>query len=293
MLNLYEQIGIFIVVLIVMFIVPNLALKLSKRMKIGDTVVHFFDPPKDISILEVGYFYDTRMHFRDVLAWLIDLKKRGVIELQKQGDDVIVLTKNGFKSDLEIENKFWKSLVRENEDVTLKYILLNYNRLLLPLTFDFLKDLREKDYLQKENSWAVLFAIIFGLFIYLVGGNYLVDIPDGLLLLGLGFGGGFVSWVTLNTPKMTAKGKELYKNLLGFADFLTVAEKDREKFRQELETRKIELEDEISGVSNLEFSELIPYMIILNIDKEWYETLIPELKEFVKGEGELISTYKM
>lgn len=291
MLSLYEQIGIFVGVMLMFFMVPTWMLKFSKRLKVGDTVVHFFNPPEDISILEVGYFYDSKMYFSDVLAWLIDLKNRGFIEFHKNEDDVKIVIKDKFESGLDIENNFWTSLIRDKSEISLRYVLENYNRLLLPLTFNFMEDLRGKGYLKKKKNGGVLIGGCVGVVGYFLGASYLNELSNLLLLFGFGLCGGGSAWVIWNIPKMTEKGKLLYKDLMGFQDYLKVAESDREKFRQSLETKKAELEQELKGVSNLEFSDFLPYMIILNVDKLWFETLIPELKDFVKGEGEIVSRY--
>jgi hypothetical protein len=291
MFNLYEQIGILVVFMIGVLILPSLFLKFFRKLQTKGVVVHFFEPPKDISILEVGYFFDSKMHFRDVLAWFIDIKNRGFVSFRKEGKDVKIVVLKEFKSDLEIENEFWKLIIRADSEISLKHVLQNYNTLLLPLTFKFLENLRRKSYLKDKKSGGVLVGTSFGLLSFVLGGLFLSEINLFLLFLGIGVWGGFCTWSTWMSPSMTEKGTELYKKLLGFGDYLKIAEKDREKFKQSLETRKAKLESEISGVSNLEFSQFLPYMMILNVDKGWYETLVPELRDFVKGDGEIVSRY--
>lgn len=291
MFSFYEQIGILVVFMVGVLILPNFFLKVFRRLQVKGSVVHFFEPPKDISILEVGYFFDSKMQFRDVLACFIDLKNRGFISFKKEVNDVKVIVLNDFQSDLEIENEFWSLIMRGESEISLQYVLQNYNTLMLPLTFKFLDNLRQKNYLKDKRSGGIIFGFIFGLFSLIVGGLFLSEINLWIQFFGLGVWGGFCGWATWVSPSMTEKGVELYKKLLGFGDYLKIAERDREKFKQSLETRKAELELEISGVSNLEFSQFLSYMMILNVDKSWYETLVPELKDFVKGEGEIVSRY--
>lgn len=264
------------------FLIPNWYMKLVDRRERSGVVVHFFEPPKDVFVLEMAYLFDKKFHFRDVLAWMVDLKFRGFLKFERDESGKVFAHKvKDLESDQALEMKLWDMYLGGLEErVDLKIVLNEYFDSLLLITFDFWKDLESKNYFVGNKGSDKFWACVIGMFVFIIAA---VLLPKIHILLTFLVGCGLVSfsiWVTLKMPRRTSKGVRVFKELIGFRDYLVIAEKDREKFRQSLETQKLEIDKN----GKVEFSSLLPYMIVLNVDKKWYETLIPELKDYVDGE---------
>lgn len=255
----------------------------------SDTVVVSFDAPKDLSVLEVGYFYDNKLMFKDVLAWLMECVLKGNLVIERDGGLKVKVVKKP-KDVSEIERQVWRSFFGEEDELNLLSLQRSYLQKLVGVIMQFRSDLVEKGYYKKGARGLWLWAFVFMILVDYVVVNLFpeVGVVDWywqiFCLMILPFTGMLIA---LFTPRRTEKGKELYRRLSGFGRYLKVAEKDREKFRQELLLRVEE------RGSMVEFSNLIPYMIVLNVDKKWYETLVPEMQELVNGEDFLgvVSSY--
>lgn len=285
------EIYYFLGSLVLMVLVPTLYLKYRDfRDSKSDTVVISFDAPDDLNVLEVGYFYDNKIMFKDVLGWLMEFVLKGNLEIDKRDGDVKVKVVSKPNDLNEINELVWSSFFRERKEVSMNHMLKNYNVLLLGLTMKFREDLLARGYLKKFNKVWVVVPLVLAFLVYLLAFRYLPGFEefDGIgriIVFGVMPFLGLLLCVT--TPVRTEKGKDLYRRLAVFRDYLKTAEKDREKFRQELLTR-IDEKDR-----RLEFSTLLPYLAVLNVDKKWFETLVPELQEFVDSEDFMgfISTY--
>jgi hypothetical protein len=287
---MHLEIGVLVGVFFLGFLVPNLYLKYRNWLDSRGVLVHFFDPPEDVCVLEMAYLFDKKFHFRDVLGWLVDLKFRGFLSFERnEGGDVIVVKEKELVTGVEFEKYLWDLYLGEmGEGRDLRLVLSSYLNSLLPLTMDFWKDLSGKGYLVLSKGRLSVVAGLVGLICFVIGAFAFSEVHIGIVFAVCFVWVGLMTWIALKTPKRSERGRKVYKEMLGFADYLKVAEKDREKFRQELETRKLELE-----AGDVEFSSLLPYMIVLNVDKRWYETLIPELQGFVDEEDGIggVSSY--
>lgn len=275
----------------VSIIVPTLYLKYRDYKDGKGLVVHSFQAPKDLSVLEVGYFYDNKIMLKDVLAWIVELVLKGNLDLvnDKKGN-LWVNVKKKRKDFTSIENKVWKNFFASEDRVSMDLIVSTYLKRLLSLVLRFRENLADKGYLKDKRKGGWIWALFAGLFIYVLTNSQFPGLSEmswlikAIFLFGFPF---FGTWIIITTPRRTEKGKELFKKLTGFKRYLRTAEKDREKFRQELKTRAS------SKGQKLEFSNLIPYMIVLNVDKKWYETLAPVMQDLVDSEDFLgvISSY--
>lgn len=279
--------------LILMVLLPTIYLKTRDYLDSkSNTVVISFDPPKDLNVLEVGYFFDNKVMFKDVLAWLMQYVLNGNLEIKKIGGDISVGILNKPNDLNEINELIWNKFFRDRTELKMQSLLRGYNTLLFGITMRFRDDLFKRDYLKQISRIWICLPILFAMLVY--GGSeiFVQDMVD------MGVLGRFVVfWVLpfvslllcVTAPIRTEKGKDLYRRLVGFRNFLKTAEKDREKFRQELLTRVDEKD------RRLEFSTLLPYLVVLNVDKKWFETLVPELQEFVRGEDFLgfVNSYSL
>lgn len=286
--------GLLIGIALALFLIPTFYLNFRDWLDSKGLVVHFFDSPKDLSVLEIAYFYDNKPHFKDMLAWVMDLVFRGALNLKRIEGKVYIEKVGALKAKNNLEEKAWDRFFDDfDEPVEVKVFLETYLRTILMMTFDFRKALAKKGYIKDFQKGNLSKAIIIGIIMFVLGFSFLNEVNVLYRFLVLFCWGTFCTWVTLTTPVRTVKGNHLYRKLMGFRRYLKVAEKDREKFKQELLSRKIEYgPEELSG-ENLEFSDLLPYMMVLNVDKKWFETLVPELAEYVDSEDFLgvISSY--
>lgn len=289
-----SQLMILIGIGVLLFLIPVFYLRVRDWFSSRGLVVHFFDSPEDLSVLEIAYFYDNKPHFKDMLAWVMDLVFRNALKLRRIDGKVYIEKVGSLNPKNSLEEKAWDRFFDDFEEpVEVRVFLETYLRTILMMTFDFRKSLAKKGYIKDFQKGNIPKAIIIGIIMFVLGMAVLPEVNILYKFLVLFCWGSFCTWVTLTTPVRTVKGNHLYRKLMGFRRYLKVAEKDREKFRQELLSRKIQYgPEELSGV-DLEFSDLLPYMMVLNVDKKWFETLVPELVEYVDSEDFLgvVSSY--
>lgn len=264
-----------IIWVLVLTLMPVIYLKIRDYRDLKDRVViQLFKPPKDLSVLEVGFFMDNKLLFKDMLAWVIDLHLKQYLTIQRNKNSKLEAVVNDVNTlqFTDLEEQFWQSLFKGKTQVNLNLVLQNYLTNLLPIVMKFYGELVDKGYLKKRSAKTYVLALVVGIVCFLSFGDGF-SLVNLFLYLFLPSGS---IWILLNTPLRTEKGKDLYAKLLGFKRFIEVAEKDRKLFEQNYIKNTKDY--------SIQLIDLMPYLIILNVGREWIQTVDSNFQDLVGKE---------
>jgi uncharacterized membrane protein len=241
-----------------------------KPIMAKDTVVVEYTPPelngRRLKPAEIGTLLDERADTLDVSATIVDLAVKGYLrieELPKEG----LFGKNDYKLEKlkpadhemagyevtlfnalfddgdavemsDLKNKFYTDLAKVKETLYAQVVTAD----------QFFSGSPEKTRTAHYIVAAVIMALGVGAAILLgnIGVGAIVGVPvflAGLLLLG--FAGAM--------PRRTGKGREYFRRSLGFREYMTIAETDRQKFYEE---------------ENI-FEKYLPYAIVYDCVDKW------------------------
>jgi uncharacterized membrane protein len=85
---------------------------------------------------------------------------------------------------------------------------------------------------------------------------YFLHHPSIEVPLGIALAGAIISFIGLHMPRKTERGVEMYKRVLGFKEFIERVEEDR-----------------LKRMDPTELERIIPYAIVLGIEKIWIEKI--------------------
>lgn len=240
-----------------------------------NVIVPYFKLDEDMGPMEIGTLVDERLDMKDVSAGIIDLSLRGylkIVEVEKKGlfskNEVKFVKLKEFENDESLkkhEKDILKGLFKSNRtEATVDdlegsfYIYVGRAR---ESVFTYLtrekyyhanpKDVKSK-YLGIGSVFAfgvLWFAMAFQLFFLLY-----IFLPVGLSAIFFSF---FMA-------KKTDKGMRAYEKILGFKDFIEIAEKDRLEFFQTLKDETKGKDGEIKL-----FEKLLPYAMAVGLGDKW------------------------
>ena len=260
---LSDNFGYFIpiVVFIILFLIWS---KYGKDEKKGPIVVRY-EPPEDLTPAEVGTLIDDRVDNKDITATIIGLADKGYLKIEKQEDKVFLFNKEkiilrklkipGFDLkkhevmvfdgifggveeyiDLKDLKKYFYSTAKRSKDYMYKYItdtkhLYTHNP-------------------QKVRAVLMVIAPFFLFFGIAINQGVHADLFIGNLISGA-----LIFLFAFIMPKKSHLGSQLYREILGFKEFIEKVEKDR-------------LERLAADDPNI-FSKILPYAIAFGLEKKW------------------------
>jgi len=249
-----------------------------RRRKKDKTIVPQYEPPKDISVGELGTLHDNKSDMKEITATLIDLAVRGYIKITqvakkslfKKAEYQFDLLKD--KTGLASHEQTLMDLlfVGENKSINLKDVSkTDAGTKIAAIKTAFVTHLESKGFRAQNRTLASQKGInkVYGAMAVAVsvwGAGYLIAttsrgdssgalIPSAIFALVAIIFGLLVS----TTIHITDTGYEKWAEIEGLLLYLTVAEKDRLAFHDAPE-KTPEL-----------FSSLLPSAIALGVDKEW------------------------
>jgi uncharacterized membrane protein YgcG len=237
-----------------------------------DTVVREYQPPevtrngRRYRPAELGTVLDERADTLDVSATIVDLAVRGYLRitevpktwlfgstdytlerLKERDDELLVyegqlldgLFDDGDKVDMsDLKNEFYTTLKKVKEHLYTQVVSKDG---LFPHNPESVR-----------NIHAIAGVIIIGAGVGAIAalGAYL---GAGIVGVPIVLGGLLVLALSHAMPWRTGKGRELYRRSLGFREYMTVAETDRQRFNEE------------AGL----FQEYLPYAIVFGCVDKW------------------------
>lgn len=234
-------------------------------------VIPIYKIGNDLNAIEIGTLLDERLGTEDITAGIIELAVKGYLKIEEEPKKglfgkktlTFVKLKEADDSLLEFQKKLYEGIFVYGDRVTTKkltgkfYITVDSVR---RQVFDYLVD---QGYYLKNPSHVVGKYIVLGTlatFGAIWGGaffgTFIIPFILGPIALGCFVFGPFMG-------KKTAKGMDAYTRVLGFQEFIMVAEKDRIKFFQQMK-------DEMGEKDVVKtFEEMLPFAMALGMGDEW------------------------
>ncbi len=267
-LEIIKDNWIIILPFITLFAMYYLWLRRGRDPKGRDAIIAQYGPPDSLTPGEVGTIIDERADDKDVSANIINLAVNGYLK--------IIATENkwGFFSakDYYLEKLKEGDILSEFDKKLMEGLFKTGSKVKLSeLKNKFYEDLKEiKDKIYEvvvakgyfpENPNRVrakyigigVLIIILNIFVNM----FLIDFWGFMGLFSFIFSGVIIIIFGFIMPVKTKKGVEAKEYILGFKDYLSVAEKDRINFHNAPEKNPER------------FEKLLPYAMVLGVEKEW------------------------
>ncbi len=228
-----------------------------------ETVVVEFTPPDKLRPAEIGVLMDERADTKDVVATIIDLAGHGfltITEVPKKWifgkvDYTIIKKEKATKELLPYEKKLLDALFKTGQEVTVSSLKTTFYTELQEIKQELYNEVVAKKLFSSDPEKArgkyVLAAIIFVIvgFIITVNGFssefiFFADIGLGILISGI-----VLLIFSQFMPRRTAYGRNLYRQVKGYEEFISRSEKYRQQFFEK---------------KNL-FTEVLPYAIVFGV----------------------------
>ncbi|KKQ27435.1 MAG: hypothetical protein US42_C0009G0025 [Candidatus Magasanikbacteria bacterium GW2011_GWC2_37_14] len=229
------------------------------------TIITQFDVPDNLTPVQVGTLVDHTMQAKDLTAEIVYLAVKGYLKithLEKKG----LFGKNDFilkrlkKSD-DLPNEFDQALLHgllmyaDNEEIKISALKDKFYKDYQLIKKSVYHSLIKKEYYKSSPPTIIISYLVAGFILSALGILFMEHswfVFLAFLLSGLCVGG-----FGLLMPARTVKGTEVKDYLLGFKNYLTVAEKDRLEFHNAPE-------------KNAEtFEKFLPFAIALGVEKVW------------------------
>lgn len=238
------------------------------------SIIPRYEIEENMHPMEVGTLIDEKLDNKDITAGIIELATKGYIK-------VIEIPKKGFFGSKKIKFKKLKEFKNEKS-------LLNFEKKILKGLFGSNKEMVELDNIS-GSFYSTVSSVRQKVFKHLVNEGFYKKNPKTVkgkyygiagvsFFIGAWLGGitqsvliavTFVSIAVSSLvfapfmSKKTKKGMRAYEHVLGFKEFLKVAEKDRIKFFQEYK-------DKLSEKDKMRtFEKLLPYAMAFGMGDKW------------------------
>ena len=244
-------------------------------------IIPQYDPPDNMTPLEVGTLVDFKVDNRDLTATIIDLAVRKYIRII-ENDDKKLLVLNHKSYSLELVNSDWSALKPWEQE--LLGGIFGITGINPRVNVD---DLKNKLEMEVKNVRRTVYASLMdgGYFkadpskyikltvpsIVLVGIVIIIQSPisrQGPIFWGLVAGAVTLGIFFVFMAARTAKGVTANEHIKGLKLYLEVAEKDRIKMLQSPDAPYAARTDAPSQTVEL-FERLLPYAITLQVEKKW------------------------
>ncbi len=243
------------------------------------TIIAQYEPPDNLTPIEIGTIIDEKVDKRDISAEIINLAVKGYIKIKRIKKKTLIFSwgndylfqklkegndfKNDFEKDL-LANLFKDGEDAQDETGVIKEIKLSklknkFYKSSSALQKAIYKNVVKKGYFVKNpnkarGSYAFIGTLFMGFGVYF--GGVLGGIIGVVSFVSTGIL--FIVFARL-MPKRTKQGVITKEKILGLKEYLIVAEKDRIKFHN------------APAKDPKEFEKLLPYAMVLKIEKEWAE----------------------
>ncbi len=203
----------------------------ERHRKKSQTIIPEYEPPKDLSVAEIGHLQDDVSNTREVTAMLVDMAVKGYIKIEQ------TKPKKLFAKAKYALHKLKESAGLSSEEAQL------LNAIFVNAT-DGKVEVDKLDRSKMATTTAAIYS------------------STKKSLKAKGFYGSFKSEPNiiekmLDTGNISDEGAKMWAKIEGFKLYLSVVEKDRLKFSDAPE-KTPEL-----------FSKMLPYAIALGVEKEW------------------------
>jgi len=262
-----DNIG-YIFTVIIFFILLGIWNKWGKDEK-KDVLIVRYEPPKGFTPAEVGTLIDDKVDLKDIVATILDLAERGYIKIIKDVEKKFFISKTKIcferlkDSDRELkphELTVLNGLFQAGSKKVCLEDLKNRFYIYVDSFKEYMyRNLSDKNHLYTVNPetirkgfrYTAYMFVIFGIFWLIINNfNVMTSIGAGSIISGL-----LILLFANIMPQKTHEGSKIYRQILGFKEFIEKVETDRLK-------RFAEKDPQI-------FGKILPYAVALGIEDKW------------------------
>ena len=222
-----------------------------------------FEPPKDITPAEAGLLWDGKLHKKDLVSLIYHWGAKGHLKIRETGEDgnkslTLIQLSPLPENAKPFEHVMFNRLFKHGSEVTVNSLRNHFYKTMQTAHKGL--ELYGKQHhfyvpgTRGFGSCMIVVGIVIGIFALVMFGisfvmkDFSISIPLIFLALGLLFFGYFM-------PKKAPFGAKKYAEILGFREFVYIAELDRLKV----------LVDENPKY----FEQTIAYAIVFGLGKQW------------------------
>jgi uncharacterized membrane protein YgcG len=241
-----------------------------------DTVIVEYQPPeigrrnsRRLRPAEIGTLLDERADTLDVSATIVDLAVRGYLRITEIDKKVWIFGENDYQLErlkhtneelLIYESTLQEGLFEDGDSVLMSELKNEFYTTLATVKKRLYTQVTSKDgfFASNPESVRTVNLVIGGVLTALgVGSIILLGQELGAAIVGvpLAVAGLLMLLLARAMPRRTGAGREMYRRVLGFRQYMTVAETDRQRFNEE---------------TNL-FQEYLPYAMVFGCVDKWAE----------------------
>lgn len=223
-------------------------------------VVHY-DPPEELSPIEVGALVDERLQTSDVVASIVGLAVRGYIHIGASDKDHVRIKRTRAADDRlnPVQKIVYEGLLGDEDEVALEDLKHKFYVHLPKIRDKAYKMLRRRGLFSSDPNhvramWVVLgilFAVGVGLTALMLGKKG-VFAPAPLIIAGV-LTAPQVLMLAPFMPRKTAKGRRTLEHVRGLEEFI----------------QRAELPMIDARLRQAQFEDLLPYAMALGLASEW------------------------
>lgn len=270
---LYIVTGILVLILGVLIVLNSRKIIIPRKLK-SLPIAPIYNPPDNLSPADIGVFLNGRFDQDEIAPIFIDLAVRGYLKIRYLEQKGLL----GTSADYELVKQ------KSGEDLAHPAYKAAYNRL-----FGTRDSVLISGFKSERNANALFFsAISESVMNYVLGQGYIIKKSPGIkIIIPLAWFAvvavlfrlefltlaiflavlGLLFLVIFGKTEFTEKGIETMRLILGFRDFLKLAESEKLRL-----LNAPALQPEM-------FERFLPYAMIFGLEKEWAEQFTPILKE--------------
>ncbi len=224
-------------------------------------IVTRYDPPDGFSPASLRYIRQMYYDDKVMTAAIVNLAVKGFLTIEKDDDDTHVLRKDDVRNAHSMlapgELELFQALFRDANEVTLK----DKNHKILGAAKTAHRESLKADY--KKNYFVTnglynLPAMAIVLLTTVVALNT-GDGPEPLVIATIALSFATMVFFAIIMRRPTLRGRKLLDEMLGFKDFLEIAEKD-----------ELNLRNPPAKTPEL-FEMMLPFALALGVDQQWSE----------------------
>ncbi len=248
-----------------------------------DPIIAFYEPPDNLPPIEVGTIYDREVDPTDISSVIIDLAVRGYLKIRripikvlffKSDDFEFAKIKDGADLSTPADREIFAMLFSNADTVKVSELqkrrtaLWNGIKKIREGTLDRIEQEgyfdkgayeRSKVLLERIGWFTFAFLILYFLFLFFVTSRFPLFssfvIAMFIVVTALT---SRVGWLAIRFGrKLTPKGIQAMREILGFKEFLEVTEKDRLKMMSS------------PTATPALFEKNLPYAMVFGVEKEW------------------------
>jgi len=264
----------FIIPIVIFILAFLLWRKYGRDPKSNRTIIAEYDVPDNLTPLEVISIIKGKISSKNISAEIIFLAVKGYIKIEAIEQKKFFIKSRDYTikkiKDIKIENKTDKELfdflfdddLEKVDEIKISDLKNRFGKNIPVLKRTLFMDIVSRGYFKTNpNSVVAIYLIVFVLIGVFIGFNflYIVNNLGILFLVNIIFVDFIILFFGFLMPARTEKGLRTTEYLLGFKQYLSIAEKDRINFHNAPE-KKPET-----------FEKFLPYAMVLGVEKKWAE----------------------